>query len=120
MLVGILEFVVILILSIFLTFIVLFQDYCMTNIKINYSETMIGIIVCIMHIFLGTWITFFTETNLIAISKTVAIQLTISLFLWFLSKYVQKYEEKWFITLIGFIIYGTGTYLYVTFAFRGY
>ncbi|PEC57620.1 hypothetical protein CON91_32260, partial [Bacillus wiedmannii] len=39
---------------------------------------------------------------------------------WACSKYVQKTRENWLITIVAFVIYGVGTYLYIQFAFRGY
>ena len=38
---------------------------------------------------------------------------------WACSKYV-KTRENWLITIVAFVVYGVGTYMYIQFAFRGY
>ncbi|MEH7463137.1 hypothetical protein V7166_13970 [Bacillus thuringiensis] len=116
MLVGILEFVVILILSILLTLIVMFQDYYLILIKAAYNKTIISIAFFIIRIFLGVWIVYSTTATLLGTLQAVVIQSIILLFLWVLSKYVQKYKESWFITTIAFIAYGIGFYFYIMFA----
>ena len=66
----------------------------------------------------GTWVVFVTETTIIAVSKVTAIQLIILLFGHVRSMY--KTRENWLITIVAFVIYGVGTYMYIQFAFRGY
>ena len=66
----------------------------------------------------GTWVVFVTETTIIAVSKVTAIQLIILLFGHARSMY--KNRENWLITIVAFVIYGVGTYMYIQFAFRGY
>ncbi|MES1053780.1 hypothetical protein FOA24_33395 [Bacillus thuringiensis] len=115
--VEVLEFVAILSLSLLLTIIIMLQDYYLTNIKEAYDKTIIAITIVSIRVFSGIWVIFVTETNLMNVSKAVAIQLTILLFLWSLSKYVQKYKENWLITIVAFITYGIGSYFYIMFAF---
>ena len=66
----------------------------------------------------GTWVVFVTETTIIAVSKVTAIQL----FYFFLGMFevCTKTRENWLITIVAFVIYGVGTYMYIQFAFRGY
>ncbi|MGG0459238.1 hypothetical protein [Bacillus mycoides] len=120
MFIEILEGASILTLGFLLTLIVMFQDAYFMNIKEHYSETIIGMILVGIRMLLGTWIIFITETTIIAISKVTAIQLLILLIIWAFSKYVQKNSENWLITIVAFVIYGVGTYLYIQFALRGY
>ena len=67
----------------------------------------------------GTWVVFVTETTIIAVSKVTAIQLIILLLLGML-EVCTKTRENWLITIVAFVIYGVGTYMYIQFAFRGY
>ncbi|MCM3735218.1 hypothetical protein M3215_05130 [Bacillus cytotoxicus] len=117
MLVGILEFVVILILRILLTLIVMLQDYCLTKIKATYSKTIIAMIIVSIRMFSSAWIIFVTEPTLMGAIQAVAIQSIILLFLLILSKYVQTYKESWYITIVAFIAYGISSYFYFMFAF---
>jgi len=114
---DLLDFIVVLSLSALLTLIILFQEGCLINVKESISKNMFLLSIQAIRILLGIWIIFVTETNPMAVSKAVAIQLTILLFLWSLSKYVQKYKENWFITIVAFLAYGMGTYFYIMFAF---
>uniref|UniRef100_UPI00333F0851 hypothetical protein n=1 Tax=Bacillus cytotoxicus TaxID=580165 RepID=UPI00333F0851 len=116
MLVGVLEFVVILILNMLLTFIVLSQDYYLVAIKSAYEKTIIAITSILIRLLLSTWIVYSTTATLLGTLQAVVIQSIILLFLWVLSKYVQKYKESWFITTIAFIAYGIGFYFYIMFA----
>ncbi len=93
------------------------QDYCLTNIKATYSKTIIAITIVSIRMFSSVWIIFVTEPTLMGALQAVAIQSIILLFLWALSKYVRKYEENWFITIVAFIAYGIGSYFYIMFAF---
>lgn len=67
----------------------------------------------------GTWVVFVTETTIIAVSKVTAIQLIILLLLG-MFEVCTKTRENWLITIVAFVIYGVGTYMYIQFAFRGY
>ena len=67
----------------------------------------------------GTWVVFVTETTIIAVSKVTAIQLII-LLLFGHVRSMYKTRENWLITIVAFVIYGVGTYMYIQFAFRGY
>lgn len=77
-------------------------------------------IILIIRMSLGVWILYVTETTIIAVSKVTAIQLIILLLFWACSKYVKKTRENWLITIVAFVVYGVGTYMYIQFAFRGY
>ncbi|MEK4911538.1 hypothetical protein [Bacillus sp. FSL E2-8887] len=115
-----LEFIIVLSLSLILILIVLFQEGCVINIKESINNSRILFIIQGIRMFLGMWTVFVTETTIIAISKVTAIQLLILLTIWTCSKYVQKNGENWLITIVAFVIYGVGTYMYIQFAFRGY
>ncbi|MFC9446075.1 hypothetical protein ACFTSE_07530 [Bacillus cereus] len=115
-----LEFIIVLSLSLILTLVVFFQENYLFDIKESISKNMFFIIPSIIRMFLGVWILFVTETTIIAVSKVTAIQLIILLLFWACSKYVQKTRENWLITIVAFVIYGVGTYMYIQFAFRGY
>lgn len=67
----------------------------------------------------GTWVVFVTETTIIAVSKVTAIQLII-LLLFGHARSMYKTRENWLITIVAFVVYGVGTYMYIQFAFRGY
>ncbi|HDR6285675.1 MULTISPECIES: hypothetical protein [Bacillus cereus group] len=114
-----LEFIIVLSLSLILTLVVFFQENYLFDIKESIGKNRFFIIPSI-RMFLGVWIVFVTETTIIAVSKVTAIQLIILLLFWACSKYVQKTRENWLITIVAFIIYGVGTYMYIQFAFRGY
>ncbi|MGE7889348.1 hypothetical protein ACQKN7_18540 [Bacillus cereus] len=115
-----LEFIIVLSLSLILTLVVFFQENYLFDIKESISKNRFFIIPSIIRMFLGVWILFVTETTRIAVSKVTAIQLIILLLFWACSKYVQKTRENWLITIVAFVIYGVGTYMYIQFAFRGY
>ncbi|MBS9801674.1 hypothetical protein [Bacillus toyonensis] len=115
-----LEFIIVLSLSLILTLVVFFQENYLFDIKESISKNRFFIIPSIIRMFLGVWILFVTETTIIAVSKVTAIQLIILLLFWACSKYVQKTRENWLITIVAFVIYGVGTYMYIQFAFRGY
>ncbi|HFK1719202.1 hypothetical protein CN300_12520 [Bacillus thuringiensis] len=114
-----LEFIIVLSLSLILTLVVFFQENYLFDIKESIGKNRFFIIPSI-RMFLGVWIVFVTETTIIAVSKVTAIQLIILLLFWACSKYVQKTRENWLITIVAFVIYGVGTYMYIQFAFRGY
>ncbi|PGY17525.1 hypothetical protein COE23_06510 [Bacillus cereus] len=118
--IEILEFASILALVAVLTLTVMLQDIFFININKQYTETRIGTIIFGIRMLFGAWVIFVTETTIIAISKVTAIQLLILLIIWAFSKYVQKNSENWLITIVAFVIYGVGTYLYIQFALRGY
>ncbi|MCU5705197.1 hypothetical protein [Bacillus wiedmannii] len=120
MLIEILEFAAILALECVLILIVLFQESNVISIKESITNSRILFIIQVTRILIGIWIVFVTETTIIAVSKVAAIQLIILLLIWACSKYVQKSAEKWIITIVAFVIYGVGTYMYIQFAFRGY
>ncbi|KXY09716.1 MULTISPECIES: hypothetical protein [Bacillus] len=120
MLIEILEFASILALVAVLTLTVMLQDIFFININKQYTETRIGTIIFSIRMLFGAWVIFVTETTIIAISKVTAIQLIILLLIWVCSKYVQKTRENWLITIVAFVIYGVGTYIYIQFAFKGY
>ena len=107
-----LEFIIVLSLSLILTLVVFFQENYLFDIKESISQ--------VTRILMGMWIVFVTETTIIAVSKVTVIQLIILLLFWACSKYVQKTRENWLITIVAFVIYGVGTYMYIQFAFRGY
>jgi len=119
-LIEFLEFISILALVVVLTLTVMLQDIFFININKQYTETRIGAIIFCIRMLFGTWVVFVTETTIIAVSKVTAIQLIILLLIWACSKYVQKNSENWLITIVAFVIYGVGTYMYIQFAFRGY
>ncbi|MED1305288.1 hypothetical protein BK704_33770 [[Bacillus thuringiensis] serovar konkukian] len=114
---NLLDFIVVLSLSFLLTLIILFQEGYLINVKESISKNKFVLSIQIIRMLLGIWVIFVTETNLMAVSKAVAIQLTILVFLWSLSKYVQKYKGNWLITIVAFIAYGIGSYFYIMFAF---
>lgn len=120
MLIEILEFASILALEVVLILTVMFQDTFFMNIKEQYIETRIAAFIFCIRMLFGTWVIFVTETTIIAVSKVTAIQLIILFLIWAFSKYVQKNSKNWWITIIAFVIYGVGTYMYIQFAFRGY
>ncbi|KFL72870.1 putative membrane protein [Bacillus cereus ATCC 10876] len=107
-------------LSLILTLVVFFQENYLFDIKESITNNRILLIIQVTRILMGMWIVFVTETTIIAVSKVTAIQLIILLLFWACSKYVQKTRENWLITIVAFVIYGVGTYLYIQFAFRGY
>mgnify|MGYP001065817416 CR=1 FL=1 len=115
-----LEFIIVLSLSLILTLVVFFQENYLFDIKESITNNRILLIIQVTRILMGMWIVFVTETTIIAFSKVTAIQLIILLLFWACSKYVQKTRENWLITIVAFVIYGVGTYLYIQFAFRGY
>ncbi|MDA2328023.1 hypothetical protein PDN49_00815 [Bacillus cereus] len=115
-----LEFIIVLSLSLILTLVVFFQENYLFDIKESITNNRILLIIQVTRILMGMWIVFVTETTIIAVSKVTAIQLIILLLFWACSKYVQKTRENWLITIVAFIIYGVGTYMYIQFAFRGY
>ncbi|MBJ8055062.1 hypothetical protein JDS87_24735 [Bacillus cereus] len=115
--VEILEFVAILSLSLLLTVIIMLQDYYLTNIKEAYDKTIIAIAIVSIRVLSGIWVIFVTDPTLMAVLQALVIQLIILLFLWALSKYVQKHKENWFIIIVAFIAYGIGSYFYIMFAF---
>ncbi len=119
-LIEFLEFISILALVVVLTLTVMLQDIFFININKQYTETRIGAIIFCIRMLFGTWVVFVTETTIFAVSKVTAIQLIILLLIWACSKYVQKTRENWLITIVAFVIYGVGTYMYIQFAFRGY
>ncbi|OUA55195.1 hypothetical protein BK781_20880 [Bacillus thuringiensis serovar aizawai] len=119
-LIEFLEFISILALVVVLTLTVMLQDIFFININKQYTETRIGAIIFCIRMLFGTWVVFVTETTIIAVSKVTAIQLIILLLFLACSKYVQKTRENWLITIVAFVIYGVGTYMYIQFAFRGY
>ncbi|MDA1965706.1 hypothetical protein PDK41_10115 [Bacillus cereus] len=92
----------------------------MFDIKESISKNRFLFIIPIIRMSLGVWILYVTETTIIAVSKVTAIQLIILLLFWACSKYVQKTRENWLITIVAFVVYGVGTYMYIQFAFRGY
>lgn len=115
-----LEFIIVSSLSLILTLVVFFQENYLFDIKESISKNRILLIIQVTRILMGMWIVFVTETTIIAVSKVTAIQLIILLLFWACSKYVQKTRENWLITIVAFVIYGVGTYMYIQFAFRGY
>ncbi|OJD97582.1 hypothetical protein A9485_27280 [Bacillus cereus] len=115
-----LEFIIVLSLSLILTLVVFFQENYLFDIKESISKNRLLFIILIIRMSLGVWILYVTETTIIAVSKVTAIQLIILLLFWACSKYVQKTRENWLITIVAFVIYGVGTYMYIQFAFRGY
>ncbi|HDR6257033.1 TPA: hypothetical protein QCX17_003405 [Bacillus cereus] len=115
-----LEFIIVLSLSLILTLVVFFQENYLFDIKESISKNRILLIIQVTRILMGMWIVFVTETTIIAVSKVTVIQLIILLLFWACSKYVQKTRENWLITIVAFVIYGVGTYMYIQFAFRGY
>ncbi|MGX5625975.1 hypothetical protein [Bacillus cereus] len=115
-----LEFIIVLSLSLILTLVVYFQENYLFDIKESITNNRILLIIQVTRILMGMWIVFVTETTIIAVSKVTAIQLIILLLFWACSKYVQKTRENWLITIVAFVIYGVGTYMYIQFAFRGY
>ncbi|ACK61294.1 TPA: hypothetical protein ACGW6Y_003672 [Bacillus cereus] len=115
-----LEFIIVLSLSLILTLVVFFQENYLFDIKESISKNRFLFIIPIIRMSLGVWILYVTETTIIAVSKVTAIQLIILLLFWACSKYVQKTRENWLITIVAFVIYGVGTYMYIQFAFRGY
>lgn len=115
-----LEFIIVLSLSLILTLVVFFQENYLFDIKESISKNRFLFIILIIRMSLGVWILYVTETTIIAVSKVTAIQLIILLLFWACSKYVQKNRENWLITIVAFVIYGVGTYMYIQFAFRGY
>ncbi|HDR7708512.1 TPA: hypothetical protein QCX89_000412 [Bacillus cereus] len=115
-----LEFIIVSSLSLILTLVVFFQENYLFDIKESISKNRILLIIQVTRILMGMWIVFVTETTIIAVSKVTAIQLIILLLFWACSKYVQKNRENWLITIVAFVIYGVGTYMYIQFAFRGY
>ncbi|PGO58305.1 hypothetical protein CN980_31290 [Bacillus cereus] len=119
-LIEFLEFISILALVVVLTLTVMLQDIFFIDINKQYTETRIGAIIFCIRMLFGTWVVFVTETTIIAVSKVTVIQLIILLLFWACSKYVQKTRENWLITIVAFVIYGVGTYMYIQFAFRGY
>ncbi|MEH6930797.1 hypothetical protein [Bacillus sp. JJ783] len=120
MFIEILEFASILALVAVLTLTVMLQDIFFININKQYTETRIGTIIFGTRMLFGAWVIFVTEITIIAVSKVIVIQLIILLLIWACSKYVQKNCENWLITIVAFVIYGVGTYMYIQFAFRGY
>ncbi|MGM2753324.1 hypothetical protein ACS2QP_18070 [Bacillus cereus group sp. Bce019] len=115
-----LEFIIVLSLSLILTLVVFFQENYLFDIKESITNNKILLIIQVTRILMGMWIVFVTETTIIAVSKVTAIQLIILLLFWACSKYVQKTRENWLITIVAFVVYGVGTYMYIQFAFRGY
>lgn len=115
-----LEFIIVSSLSLILTLVVFFQENYLFDIKESITNNRILLIIQVTRILMGMWIVFVTETTIIAVSKVTAIQLIILLLFWACSKYVQKTRENWLITIVAFVIYGVGTYMYIQFAFRGY
>ncbi|HDR8127551.1 TPA: hypothetical protein QC448_001161 [Bacillus cereus] len=115
-----LEFIIVLSLSLILTLVVFFQENYLFDIKESISKNRFLLIIQGIRMFLGIWVVFVTETTIFAVSKVTAIQLIILLLFWACSKYVQKTRENWLITIVAFVIYGVGTYMYIQFAFRGY
>ncbi|KMN69015.1 hypothetical protein VK96_17645 [Bacillus cereus] len=115
-----LEFIIVLSLSLILTLVVFFQENYLFDIKESISKNRFLFIILIIRMSLGVWILYVTETTIIAVSKVTAIQLIILLLFWACSKYVQKTRENWLITIVAFVVYGVGTYMYIQFAFRGY
>ncbi|HDR8161064.1 TPA: hypothetical protein QC072_003987 [Bacillus cereus] len=115
-----LEFIIVLSLSLILTLVVFFQENYLFDIKESITNNRILLIIQVTRILMGMWIVFVTETTIIAVSKVTAIQLIILLLFLACSKYVQKTRENWLITIVAFVIYGVGTYMYIQFAFRGY
>ena len=115
-----LEFIIVLSLSLILTLVVFLQENYLFDIKESISKNRILLIIQVTRILMGMWIVFVTETTIIAVSKVTVIQLIILLLFWACSKYVQKTRENWLITIVAFVIYGVGTYMYIQFAFRGY
>ncbi|MGG8361343.1 hypothetical protein [Bacillus cereus] len=115
-----LEFIIVSSLSLILTLVVFFQENYLFDIKESISKNRILLIIQVTRILMGMWIVFVTETTIFAVSKVTAIQLIILLLIWACSKYVQKNSENWLITIVAFVIYGVGTYMYIQFAFRGY
>ncbi|MFF2882420.1 hypothetical protein [Bacillus toyonensis] len=120
MFIEILEFAAILALECVLILIVLFQESNVISIKESITNSRILFIIQVTRILIGIWMVFVTETTIIAVSKVTVIQLIILLLIWACSKYVQKSGGKWIITMVTFVIYGAGTYMYIQFAFRGY
>ncbi|PEK97606.1 hypothetical protein CN600_00410 [Bacillus mycoides] len=119
-LIEILEFASILALLGVLILTVMLQDIFFADINKQYTETRIGAIILCIRMLFGTWVVFVTETTIFAVLKVTAIQLIILLLIRICSKYVQKNSENWLITIVAFVIYGVGTYMYIQFAFRGY
>ncbi|AQQ61839.1 MULTISPECIES: hypothetical protein [Bacillus] len=115
-----LEFIIVLSLSLILTLVVFFQENYLFDIKESISKNRFLFIILIIRMSLGVWILYVTETTIIAVSKVTAIQLIILLLFWACSKYVKKTRENWLITIVAFVVYGVGTYMYIQFAFRGY
>lgn len=115
-----LEFIIVSSLSLILTLVVFFQENYLFDIKESITNNRILLIIQVTRILMGMWIVFVTETTIIAVSKVTAIQLIILLLFWACSKYVQKTRENWLITIVAFVVYGVGTYMYIQFAFRGY
>ncbi|MGE6507391.1 hypothetical protein [Bacillus cereus] len=115
-----LEFIIVLSLSLILTLVVFFQENYLFDIKESISKNRFLFIIPIIRMSLGVWILYVTETTIIAVSKVTAIQLIILLLFWACSKYVQKTRGNWLITIVAFVVYGVGTYMYIQFAFRGY
>ena len=115
-----LEFIIVLSLSLILTLVVFFQENYLFDIKESISKNRILLIIQVTRILMGMWIVFVTETTIIAVSKVTVIQLIILLLFWACSKYVQKTRDNLLITIVAFVIYGVGTYMYIQFAFRGY
>ncbi|EMN7728883.1 hypothetical protein WB980_002198 [Bacillus cereus] len=115
-----LEFIIVLSLSLILTLVVFFQENYLFDIKESISKNRFLLIIQGIRMFLGIWVVFVTETTIFAVSKVTANQLIILLLFWACSKYVQKTRENWLITIVAFVIYGVGTYMYIQFAFRGY
>ncbi|ANV74525.1 hypothetical protein N7988_28375 (plasmid) [Bacillus cereus] len=113
--IEVLEFVVLLILNMLLTFIVLLQDYCIATIKLAYYKIILATAILI-RLLLSLWIVYSTTATLLDTLKILAIQSIVLLCLWVLSQCVRKYAESWYITIIALIVYGISFYFHIMYA----
>jgi hypothetical protein len=79
-LIEVLEFVVLLILNMLLTFIVLLQDYCIATIKLAYYKIILAYTAILIRLLLSLWIVYSTTATLLDTLKILAIQSIVLLF----------------------------------------
>lgn len=116
MLVGILDFAVILVLTTLLIFIVFWQDYYLVVIKSAYDKSIPVVITLLIRFALSIWIYYSTTATILGVLQILVIQLIVLLCLRMLSKYVQNHGENWYITLLAFTVYGIGFYFFIMYA----
>lgn len=113
-----LEFIIVLSLSLILTLVVFFKKIiCLILKKVLVR---IGFVYYSNHTYVSRSVDIICYRNYYnCCLKSDCNSINYFTSFWACSKYV-KTRENWLITIVAFVVYGVGTYMYIQFAFRGY